>query len=198
MTTYTRSEILDNLTRNQLLSLVNDVYPGNWNHYTKDELLKYVRTHDTSRFEHLLTSANVLKLVEKNHLNALKAKRRAKKKKEVFRRLAAPKKEAPQYDIEVEFSERDGQAFGNPLDVKSNTTYQCRMRLRQHMGEFNCIGFVLDWKPTPNLSWADGHGTRTYEEATANPLVISRLVRTGTVAPNDTAHVKVVVVERFL
>lgn len=194
---YTRRDILDLLTRNQLLSLVDDTYTGNFNRFDKDELLRYVSHNPSRKFENLLTSNNVLRLVEKNRIAAAKAKRRAKKKKEVFRRVAGKQKQAPQYDIEVEFSE-DGEAFGNPLDVKSNTTYQCRMRLRQHMGEFTCQGFTLDWKTIGNLSFVDGAGTRTHEEAISNPLVISRLVRTGTLAANTQAAVKVVVVARYL
>lgn len=197
MTRYTRSQILESLTQNQLLGLVDSVYPGSFGSYTKTELLRYIGTHRSTRFENLLTSGSVLALVDQNRRAALKAKKRSKQKKEVFRRVAGKIVQAPQYDIEVEFSE-DGEAFGNPLDIKSNTIYQCRMRLRQHQGEFNCIGFILDWKRTTNLSWADGHGTRTYEEAISNPLVITRLVRTGTIAANTTAAVKVVVVKRFV
>jgi hypothetical protein len=194
---YTQDQILDALTRNQLLSLVDRMYAGDFNRFTKTDLRRFIRRHPTSRFENLLTSSSVLRLVEQNRRAALRAKQRAKKKKATYRRIAGRKVEAPQYDIEIEFSE-DGEAFGNPLDVKSNTTYHCRMRLRQHMGEFNCIGFALNWKKTSNLSWADGYGTRTYEEAISNPLVITRKVRTRTIAAGTSASVKVVVVDRYL
>ena len=185
------------LTTPQLRELVNQAYFGFFEDYTKDELLGYIKKHPSTRFQKLLTSANVLNQIEKNRQDAQKAKRTAKKKREKFRRLAGKQKLDPQYDVEVEFS-TDGEAFSNPIDVKSNTTYQCRMRLRQHQGEFNAIGFILDWKKTSNLSWADGKGTRTYAETISNPLVIARLVRTGTIAANTTAHVKVVIADRFL
>lgn len=188
---------LEDLTRLQLLNLVDDVYPGDFTSYDKEELIQYVRRHPSSRFDKIMTSAHVLTLIEKNRRDAQKAKRRAKKKADPIRRVAGKPIKDPQYDIEVEFSE-DGQAFGNPIDVKSNTTYQCRMRLRQHQGEFNAIGFTLDWKKTGPLSWYDGYGTRTHEEAVSNPLVISRLIRTGTVPLDTTAAVKVVIVERYL
>ena len=185
------------LTRNQLLHLVDSVYAGDFSDYTKAELLSYIKRHPNSRFERLLTSSNVLALVERNRRNALRAKKRAKKKKNEIRRVAGRAVQDPQYDIEIEFSD-DGKSFANPLDVKSNTTYHCRMRLRQHQTNFNAIGFTLDWKHRGSLSWADGYSTRTYEEAISNPLVITRKVRTGTVSINEKLDVKVVVVERFL
>lgn len=185
------------LTRSQLLSLASSVYTRNFSNFSKDEILSYVSRNPNSRFEHLLTHANVLAMVEKNRQNAQKAKKRAKKKRTVFRRLAAKAVQAPQYDIEIEFSE-DGETFGNSIDIKSNKVYQCRLRLRQHMGEFNCSGFALDWRKTSNLSWADGYSTRTYEEALSNPLVIARKVKTKTIAANTTAAVKVSVAERYM
>lgn len=184
------------LTRNQLLQLVDQVYPGNFNSFSKAELLDYIKRNPESRFQKLLTSSNVIALIEKNRREAQRAKTRANQLSEPIRRLAGKPKLDPQYDIEIEFS-KDGEAFSNPIDVESNTTYQCRMRLRQHQGEWNAIGFTLDWKLSGSLSLADGHGTRTHEETISNPLVISRLVRTGTVTANTTMWVKVVVVERY-
>ena len=185
------------LTRNQLLQLVDQVYPGSFNSFSKAELLEYIRRNPSSRFEKLLTSANVVSLIERNRREAQRAKTRANRKVEPIRRLAGKQKLDPQYDIEIEFS-KDGHAFSNPIDVESNTTYQCRMRLRQHQGEWNAIGFTLDWKTSGSLSFVDGYSVRTHEETTSNPLVITRLVRTGTVTANTTMWVKVVVVERYI
>ena len=193
----TRKADPEDLTKSQLLGLIKSVYKGSFNSFTRTELLDWVIHHPNSRFEHLLTTSNVLRMVEQNRINAQKAKKRAKKKATTYRRLAAKAVQAPQYDIEIEFSE-DGETFGNSIDIQSNHTYQCRLRLRQHMGEFNCSGFALDWRKTTNLSWADGYSTRTYEEALSNPLVIARKVRTKTIAANTTAAVKVSVAERYL
>lgn len=184
------------LTRGQLLDLVEDVYPGDFSGYTKDQLLGFLRKNPTSRFATLMTSSHILALIESNRKAAKKAKATAKKKEPKFRRIAGKGLEDPRYDIEVEFSE-DGEAFSNPIDVESNKTYQVRMRLRQHQTDRLAIGFTLEWKKTSNLSWADGKGAIIHAETVSNPLIIARKVRTGTIAANTTASVKVVIVERY-
>lgn len=188
---------IGDLTRLQLLNLIDDVYAGQFTDFDKEELIRYTRQHPSSRFEKLLTSRSVLAMIEKNRRDAQEAKKRAKQVVRPVRRVAGTAVKDPQYDIEVEFSE-DGESFGNPLDVASNTVYQCRMRLRQHQTEFNATGFTLDWKKTSNLSWYDGYGTQTHEEAVSNPLVIARLVRTGSISSGSKMWVKVVVVERYM
>ena len=84
----------------------------------------------------------------------------------------------PQYTIDVDFSDDDGQSFASPLfEIVGNRIYQIRARFGQLQAEPLLRGVGLRWRLPTGWSFTDGLGQLTYEELVSNPTTVQRTMR---------------------
>lgn len=82
----------------------------------------------------------------------------------------------PRFDLEMMFS-GDGKSYGNPLVSPSpGIDYFIRVRLTQHQQDPLLQGFAIRWTAPAGWYWVDGLGDLTFDEATSNPLIVTRVI----------------------
>lgn len=111
--------------------------------------------------------------------------------------IAGVASKGPRFEAKLAFS-IDGSSFSEPLAApKPNTIYQVQFSFSQHNVEPLLNGITLHWIKPAYWTWVDGFGVWTYEELIANPTLISRKIKSPSLAHLRSTGFKVLVTRLF-